>query len=167
MAIRNALADIRTMNALFTAAENAATELGDEQPGAEHLLLAALDLDDASARAAFDAVNVTPDEVRSALVQVHAAALRAVGIEAATVDQLGSPGSSRPLTGPYRSTGSAQDLFQGARRLSASDKPSLLRAGHIVIVAAEAEYGTVARLIDLLEIDRAHLTEAARAAIAS
>lgn len=62
MAIKNALADIRTMKALFTAAENEATALGDEQPGAEHLFLAALTLDDASARSALATLGVTTDQ---------------------------------------------------------------------------------------------------------
>jgi ATP-dependent Clp protease ATP-binding subunit ClpA len=167
MAIRNALADIRTMKALFTAAENEATALGDEQPGAEHLFLAALTLDDASARSALATLGVTTDQVRSAIARVHATALGAIGVDAGTDGMLGRPGSPRPLTGLYRSTGSAQDLFQRARRLSAVDKPATLRAGHIAIAAAEAEHGTVARLLELLDIDPARLAGAARAAVAS
>lgn len=165
MALRNALADIRTMKALFTAAEKEAAALGDEQPGAEHLFLAALTLDDASARSALATVGATTEEVRSAIVNVHASALSAVGVDSETVGVLDESGSSRPLTGPYRSTGSAQDLFQRARRLSASGKPALLRAGHIAMAAAEAERGTLARLFELLDIDRARLAEAARAAV--
>ena len=167
MAIRNALADIRTMKTLFTAAENEANAMGDEQPGAEHLFLAALTLDDASARSALATLGVTTDQVRSAIARVHATALGAIGVDAGTDGMLGRPGSPRPLTGPYRSTGSAQDLFQRARRLSAADKPATLRAGHIAIAAAEAEHGTVARLLELLDIDPARLAGAARAAVAS
>jgi ATP-dependent Clp protease ATP-binding subunit ClpA len=166
MAIRNALADIRTMKALFTAAENEATALGDEQPGAEHLFLAALTLDDASARSALATLGVTADQVRSAIVRVHATALDAIGVDAGT-DGVLRPSGTRPLTGPYRTTGSAQDLFQRARRLSAADKPAMLRAGHIAIAATEAEHGTVARLLELLDIDRERLAAAARAAVAS
>lgn len=167
MAIRNALADIRTMKALFTAAENEATALGDEQPGAEHLFLAALTLDDASARSALATLGVTAEEVRSAIVRVHATALDAIGVDGGTDRVPGQPDSSRPLTGPYRSTGSARDLFQRARRLSAADKPAKLRAGHVAIAAAEAQHGTLARLLDLLSIDRSRLAGAARVAVAS
>ena len=167
MAIKSALADIRTMKALFTAAENEATALGDEQPGAEHLFLAALTLDDDSARSALATLGVTTDQVRSAIARVHATALGAIGVDAGTDGMLGRAGSPRPLTGLYRSTGAAQDLFQRARRLSAADKPARLRAAHVVIAAAEAEHGTVARLLQLLDIDRARLRHAARAAVAS
>lgn len=167
MAIRTALADIRTMKALFAAAEHEAAALGDEQPGAEHLLLAALTLDEDSARSAFAALGVTAEQVRSAIGQVHASALGAVGIDAGADGVRGLSEPSRPLTGPYRSTGSAQDLFQRARRLSAVDKPAILRAGHIAIAAAEVEHGTVRRLLELLGVDRTRLTGAARAAMAA
>jgi ATP-dependent Clp protease ATP-binding subunit ClpA len=166
MAIRTALADIRTMKALFTAAEDEAAALGDEQPGAEHLLLAALTLDDHSARSAFAALGVTVEQVRSAIGQAHAAALSAAGIDAGMDGVRGLTEPSRPLTGLYRSSGSAQELFQRARRLSVADKPAALRAGHIAIAAAEAEHGTVARLLEPLGVDRTHLTGAARDAIA-
>jgi ATP-dependent Clp protease ATP-binding subunit ClpA len=164
MAIRNALADIRTMKALFTGAASEATALGDEQPGAEHLFLAALTLDDASARSGLATLGVTADQVRSTIVRVHGIALGAIGV--ATDGVVAPQGAARPLTGPYRSTGSAQDLFQRARRLSAADKPAMLRAGHIVMAAAEAEHGTLARVLELLDIDRARLAGAARAAMA-
>lgn len=166
MTIKNALADIRTMKTLFTTAENEAAALGDEQPGAEHLFLASLSLDDDSARSALAALGVTADQVRSGIVRVHAEALEALGLDVATASVLGRSGSSRPLTGPYRSTGSAQDLFQRARRLSAADTSAPLRAGHIAMAAAEAEHGTIVRLFELLDIDRARLASTARAAVA-
>jgi ATP-dependent Clp protease ATP-binding subunit ClpA len=166
MGFRNARADIRTMKALFITAENEAIALGDEQPGAEHLFLAALTLGDASARSALATLGVTPDQVRAAIARVHATALRAIGVDAGPDGMLGQPGSPRRLTGPYQSTGSAQDLFQRARRLSAADKPATLRAGHIVIAATEVEHGTVSLLLELLDVDRARLAVAARAAVA-
>lgn len=165
MAIRNALADIRTMNALFTAAENEATALGDEQPGDEHLFLAALTLDDASARRALSGLGASADDVRSAIAKVHAAALETVGIDARDDDLPEGPGAARPLRGIYRSTGSLQDMFQEARVLSTADKPSMFRTAHIAIAAATREHGTLARALALLGIDRALLAEAARAEV--
>ena len=167
MAFRTALADIRTMKELFTAAEREAAALGDEQPGAEHLFLAALTLDDQSARSALATLEVTADQVRAGIARVHATALGSVGIDGAADGLSGNSGSPRSLTGVYRSTGSAQDLFQRARRLAAADKPATLRAAYIVMAAAEVEHGTVARLFDLLGIDRERLAGAARAAVAA
>ena len=82
MGIRQAIADIRIMNALFTAAEQEAAELGDEVPGAEHLVLAVLALPDDSARRAFATFDVTAADVRTAITQTHTLALRSVGIDA-------------------------------------------------------------------------------------
>jgi ATP-dependent Clp protease ATP-binding subunit ClpA len=166
MAIRNAVADIRTMKTLFSAAENEAAGLGDQQPGAEHLFLAALTLDDVSARSVLATLGVTTDDVRSAINGVHATALSTIGVDTATAGLLSGTGSFRPSRGPYRSAGSAQELFQRARRLSAADRRSLLKAGHIALAAADTEHGTLARVLDSLDIDRARLGEAARAALA-
>jgi ATP-dependent Clp protease ATP-binding subunit ClpA len=167
MAIRNALADIRTMNALFTAAENEAIALGDEQPGDEHLFLAALTLDDASARTALSGLGASADDVRSAIAKVHTTALDSVGIDGGDDGLPDGPRVARPTAGLYRSTGSLQDMFQEARRLAATDKPSMLRTAHIAIAAAKREHGTIARVLVPLGIDRARLAEAAHAEVVS
>ena len=121
------------------------------------LCLAALTLDDPSARTALAAQGAGVEDVRSAIAKVHAAVLGALGIDAGDDGLPDRPGPSRPAVGPYRSTGSLQDTFQEARRLSAADRPSALRTGHIAIAAAGREHGTVARVLDLLGIDRARL----------
>ena len=64
--LRRARADLTTMNALFPAAERIAHGDGIDQPGAEHLLLAALDLDD----------GARPNSVRGA-----ASRARSVGVD--------------------------------------------------------------------------------------
>lgn len=78
---RKPLDDIRTMNTLFPRAEAIAHEMGESEPAAEHLLLAALELPDGSARRAFEGVGADPDRFRTALEEHHGAALRAVGVE--------------------------------------------------------------------------------------
>ncbi|MGZ8476106.1 MAG: Clp protease N-terminal domain-containing protein, partial [Candidatus Limnocylindria bacterium] len=45
---------MRTIKKLLTDAEVEARAMGEAEPGAEHLLLAALDLPDGSARRAFE-----------------------------------------------------------------------------------------------------------------
>jgi ClpA/ClpB-like protein len=51
-------------------------------PGAEHLLLAALELPDGTARRAFERVGADPNALRQAIEEQHAEALCAVGIDA-------------------------------------------------------------------------------------
>lgn len=130
--------DVTTIAALLTAAEREAAELGDEQPGAEHLLVAALDLDESTV-----ALGVTANDARAAIRAVHA---RALGADLALTP------SARPLAGAYRSTNSLQEVFQRTRVLS---KGTRLTGMHVVRAAAEREHGTVALVIDELGILRA------------
>jgi len=142
----NAIQDIRTINALLTEAEQQALALGESKPAAEHLVLAALLLDEGSARAL---LGVDADKFRAALVSTHAAALASLGMPA--------PGALPPATankGVYRSEQSAQDVFQRARVLAKQDRPRGLKGSHIVRAAAEREHGTVARVLATLGIDR-------------
>ena len=60
MSLRTAVADARLIAALLTTAETEARALGDAEPGAEHLLLAALLVDDPSAR---DTVRQVADPI--------------------------------------------------------------------------------------------------------
>lgn len=128
---------VATIAALMTSAEQEAAALGDEQPGAEHLLLAAAGLDDSTA-----AIGVTPASVRAAIVAVHARALGA---------DVELPVSTRPLRGVYRAADSLKEVFQRTRALS---KGEPLTALHVLRAAAERRHGTVALVIDELGIDR-------------
>ena len=171
MGIRQAIADIRIMNALFTTAEQEAVALGDEVPGAEHLLLAVLAVPDDSARRAFATFDVAAADLRTAITQTHTLALRSVGIDAAEPGPA-APGPAEPgptPTGPYRSTGSLQDVFQRAVALSKEGpgRGHTLRSAHVVQAAAEVEHGTVSRVLRQLGVDRSDLQEAARQAIAA
>ncbi|TFC07078.1 ATP-dependent Clp protease ATP-binding subunit [Cryobacterium adonitolivorans] len=164
MGIRQAIADIRIMNALFTTAEQEAAALGDEMPGAEHLLLAVLALPDDSARRAFATFDVTAADVRTAITQTHTLALRSVGIDAA---EAGPTEPSPPRAGPYRSAGSLQEVFQRAVALSkeGAGRGHTLSSAHVVWAAAEVEHGTVSRVLRQLGVDARDLQKAAREAI--
>lgn len=142
------LRDMRTINELLTKAEQQATSLGDTAPGAEHLVLAALLLEESSAR---DLLGVSADQFREAIVESHADALAAMGIS--TNDARLSPVS--PPSGVYRSEESAQDVFQRARVLAKHGDG--LKGAHIIQAAAERQHGTVARVLKKLGIDRESL----------
>lgn len=76
MSPRRPFADIKTMSTLFPAAERAALAMGESEPGAEHLILAALDLPDGSAARAFERVGADPLGFREAVAAQHEQALR-------------------------------------------------------------------------------------------
>lgn len=134
--------DATTIASLLTAAEREAAALGDEQPGAEHLLVAALDLDDSTS-----GLGVTADDARAAIRMVHS---RALGADVPLTP------SKRPLAGLFRSSNSLQQVFQRTRVLSKRER---LTGMHVVRAAAERERGTIALVIDELGIDRAELAK--------
>lgn len=155
--LRRARADLATMNALFPAAERIAHDDGVEQPGAEHLLLAALELDDI-ATSALRTVSVDQAELRAAIVAQHEGALRAIGVVAddnAISVALPTGGDPR---GPYRSQGSMQTAFRRAVELAKRDK-SPLNSGHLLLAVMDAEHGTVDRALRHLGIDPAMLRD--------
>ena len=79
----NKLAEMATIKEVLTSAESLAHEMGDKEPGSEHLLLAAIDMQDGLARRAFEQIGADPDDFATAIVRQHEAALAAAGIEAA------------------------------------------------------------------------------------
>ncbi|MFF7244865.1 Clp protease N-terminal domain-containing protein [Embleya sp. NPDC008237] len=164
MGIRSAIHDMGAMKRLFTAAEEEARALGEESPGPEHLLLAALTLPDDSARTALagSGAGAGIEDVRRALAETHAAALRSVGIDA---DALPAAPPAPAPRGPYRATGSANEVFQRAVAIAKAERPGKLRTAHVLIAVAELEHGTAARVLRNLEIDRPTLIAAARASV--
>ncbi len=145
------ISDVRMIASLLDEAEQQAVALGESKPQAEHLVLAALLLEDDSARSL---LGVDAEQFRDALVSSHAAALASFGIEP-------TGGDLPPTTvraGVYHSGQSAQEVFQRARVLAKQDRPRGLKGSHIVRAAAEREHGTVARVLATLGIDREALT---------
>lgn len=166
MSIRNGIGDIRFMNALFTTAEKEAQDLGDDLPGAEHLLLAALTLPDDSGRRALTSCAATIDDLRGAIAAAHADSLRFAGVAPEDADLPGAASVRKPA-GPFQSSGTAQLVFQRAVALSKLDRPASLRSAHIVLAVAELEHGTSSRVLRRLGVDPAVLQRAAREAMAS
>lgn len=147
------------MKQLFTLAETEAQRTGEAEPGAEHLLLAAVELPDGSARRAFERVGVSPAALREAIASQHADALRTVGIEAPT-HASDAPSASQPR-GPYRSKGSAQTLFQRVTELVRSEHSQLYGAW-FVLAATETDHGTTARALRRLGVEPDDLARAAK-----
>ncbi len=161
MSPRRPFADIATMNTLFPAAESEALAMGESEPGAEHLVIAALGLPDGSAARAFERVGADPDDFKKAVAAQHDEALRSVGI--AVPDQLASEGVRPPTKrrGVFRSKGSSQQVFRRVVKLVRKEKSQIYGA-YIVMVAAEMNEGTVVRALEHMGIAPAALALAAR-----
>jgi ATP-dependent Clp protease ATP-binding subunit ClpA len=160
MGVTDALQDMGTIKRLLTQAEIEARAVGDAVPGAEHLVLAATALPDRTADRALQCVGIGAQQLRAAISEVHAVALADLGL------QDGSNATTElvaPVSGVFRSTPQAQQVFQRAVALSKSTMPSRLRGAHIVAAACDLERGTLARALTALGVDRDRLREAAHA----
>lgn len=164
--LRRARADLTLMNVLLPAAERLARDEGIDQPGAEHLLLAAVDLPDGVAATALREAGVEPDDLSAAVAAQHDEALRSVGIVADdNAISASLPSAPRPA-GAYRAQGSLQTAFQHAVALAKADRTSV-NSGHVLLATTEAEHGTVARALEHLGVDRALLRSAAHTLLAT
>jgi ATP-dependent Clp protease ATP-binding subunit ClpA len=152
--------DIRTISRLLKAAESEAQREGAERPGPEHLVLAAFDLPDQTARRALEELGITPGDLRSAVADAHADALRSIGVDAAPDPTLPP---APPPTGPYRLTDPGQQVFQTAVGL-AKHESTALNGAHVLAAACALQYGTFPRAIAALGVDRDNLRSAANAA---
>ena len=163
--ITRRFADMGVIKDLCLGAERHA--LADEQqaPGAEHFLLAALDLPDGRARRVFERVNADPAEVRSAIARQHGDALRSVGLSSEAVGQVMA--EQRPLNrraGPYDAAASGQAVMQALARREDSGRTPLSGAD-VVAVIASMRQGVAARAIRTMGIDPDDLGAAAEAEI--
>ncbi len=162
--LRRRIEAMKSIKDLLSGAEDIARREGSAQPAAEHLLLAALDLPDGTARAALARVGVSAEALGAAIRAQHGAALESVGVivdQDAIAASLPEPG---PATGVYRSEASARDLFQRAASDARAGGGRLVGA-HVVRAAATLERGTVARTLQHLGVDREALLAAATAEI--
>lgn len=165
MFFSRARADIATMNVLLPAAERLAHAQGEQVPAAEHLLVAALDLPDGGARRALRAAEVDPDALADAVASVHADALSSVGVvvDTAALDAA-LPDPTSPH-GVYRSSDSAQQLFQRATAAAKARKQPLTSTD-VLLAATELERGVVPRAFEKLGTTRSAVAAAADAELA-
>jgi hypothetical protein len=153
---------MRTIAALLTGAERIARELGEAEPGAEHLLLSALELPDGSGARAAAAAGIDAAGLRAALVDEQAAALAAVGVPREQAEALAVPQpigeAGRPIL--YAAAPAARELFRAAGDRARAERRRLVGA-HVVAAACDLERGTLARALDRIGVDRALLRRTA------
>lgn len=157
MKLKNPLKDVRTIRTLLEGAEREAQAEGEDRAGAEHLLLSALALPDGTARRAFEHAGSDPDALRAAIADVHADALRGIGIEPpgdTTLPVVSQPGAS----GPMRTGATCQAAFQRATELS---RPGHLLGAHVVLAVTEQTEGVTPRALRAAGVDRDALAAAA------
>lgn len=144
---KSKLNNISTIKLLCERAETYALQDQQREPGAEHFLLAALDLPDGTARLVFEQTGVEPDAVRAAIERQYADALRAIGLKADTPAD--TPMSANP--GIYQAASSGREIMQ---ELAATRKDhSPLLGAHVVGIVAGMSHGVAARALRTLGVD--------------
>jgi ATP-dependent Clp protease ATP-binding subunit ClpA len=153
--VKSKLADIGVIKFLSETAEAYALQDQQREPGAEHLLLAALDLPDGAARRAFEQAGASPDGLKAAIQKQYDDGLGSLGLKA------DSP-LSTPMTanaGVYRAAASGQDVMQKLAALKKGRTP--LNGAHVVSVIAGLSEGVAARALRILDVDLSRLKAAA------
>ena len=148
--------DMGTIKLLCEAAERIANAEQQKAPGAEHFVLAALELPDGSAARVFRKLDLTADTFHEALRDMHRAALKAAGVNEAEV--LNSEQSVPPLAQPgdiYRAAPSGEAVLKGLSALRKRGVTGPLIGVHVLEVVAAMQHGPTARAFGLLGRDPA------------
>lgn len=155
--------DIRVIRKLCLNAERHANADGQEAPGLEHFVLAAIDLPDGTARRTFQRLGADPGIFRSAIAKQYNTALENVGIDATQLAAMhGNAEGILPGGKIFRSQPQVQAFMQqlASRQREGSDG-SLLGA-HVIEAIASFQHGVASRTFAAMGIDRKALMEAAR-----
>ena len=160
-ALQRRLKDMGTLKSLCLQAEAHALADHQRQPGAEHFLLAALDLPDGAAGRAFARLHADPARLRRAITQQYGEALASVGVDPAHADTLEPP--ARPMR-LYDAAASGQAVLKA---LAARKQGTPLLSGHVVAVVAELQQGVAPRSLRAMGIDPAALKSAALAEVSA
>lgn len=137
------------MKRLFAVAEHKADRDGEPAPGPEHLLLAAVDLDDGVAREVLGKEGVAVDALADAVARARD------GRQAEDTDE------TIRHAGVFIMTEPAQEAFQAAGRYSRSDKVPL-NSGHVLAGVTTLDRGAAVSALRSLGVDRSALHAAAR-----
>lgn len=153
------LIDMATIRALLEAAEREAAAMGELDPGAEHVVLAALGLPDGTAADVLAELGLDATGLRAAIEQVHADALAAVGISEPPTP---SPPAGPTNRGVYRSKGSTRDLLTATADAKKALRTKRLTSAHVLIGASTLEHGTLPAALQHLGIEAATLRTTAQ-----
>lgn len=155
--IKSKLNDMGTIKRLCERAEAHALNDQQREPGAEHFLLAALDLPDGTARLAFERVGVEPDALQAAIERQYGDALRSIGLTADAPDEAST--SANP--GAYQAAPSGQAVMQELTATRKDHAPLL--GAHVVGIVAGMSQGVAPRALRALGVDPAALKSTADA----
>lgn len=156
--IRSKFHDVGTIKRLCERAEAHALHDQQREPGAEHFLLAALDLPDGTARLAFARAGGEPDALKTAIERQYGDALLSIGL---TADTSTVPVSAYP--GVYHAAPSGQAVMRELAEVRRDHAPLL--GAHVVSIVAGLSQGVVPRALRALGVDPVSLKSSADAIV--
>lgn len=158
--IKQRINDVRTVAALCNAAEQHALARGEDAPGAEHFVMAALRLPEGSARRALQRVGGTPEGFDAAVLAQYREALQGVGVPADVAGLGGDAADRLPAKGGlYRAKPSGQALIEAMVRRPNAPPP--LRGAHVLSAVGSVPRGVLARSLRHMGIEPDALVKAA------
>ena len=170
--IRQRLSDAKTLKALCFGAEQQANHQGQQQPGAEHFVQAALGLPDGTALQVFQQLGITAEAFDAAIESQYRSALATLGLAVDGMADLCPPRPVPTAQGPYRAQASGQALMAVLTRevmksAQQRDAAAPLLAAHVLLAASAAQHGVCARSFQALGVSPGQLAAAATAVLAS
>lgn len=156
--LKRRIGDMRVIRSLCLHAEAHARRDGLREPGAEHFLLASLDLPDGTARRAFERVGGTHDSLAAAIVAEHARALGEIGLDMQADLE---PEALGPAHGLYRATPPGREVMRQLAATRRIGDPTPLVGAHVVAAVAALPRGVAARALRTMRIDHEALRRAA------
>ncbi|MBB4051697.1 ATP-dependent Clp protease ATP-binding subunit ClpA [Devosia subaequoris] len=141
----------QTIKTLCERAEAHALRDQQQEPGAEHFLLAALELEDDTARLAFSRAGAIPDGLHSAIEQQYSEALSSLGLPIGVTDRPTVSVASPAPNGVFSASVSGQDVMQELAKTRARHSPLL--GSHIVAIVASMPHGVAARALRSMGVD--------------
>lgn len=148
--VRRRFGDAKTLKTLCLEAERHARAEGRPDPGAEHFLLAALELPDGTARRVFERLGADPSALRAAIDRQYREALAGVGVEASLLDGEPEPALPPPPPSLYRASPSGQVVVQALARRR-EDGP--LQGVHVLAVVAGMKQGVAVRALRAMGLE--------------
>jgi ATP-dependent Clp protease ATP-binding subunit ClpA len=149
--------DMKNISVLCQEAEKYAHINGEEKPGAEHFLMAALQLPDGSAKRVFDRLDIDPLDINQAIKAQHVDALHNTGLDDESIAKnLEYTEITNPKLKLFDTTPSGQAVLQNLYQLNKKRKTPLIGA-HVLEVIASMKYGIAARTLTAMGIDNVML----------
>lgn len=149
-----------TIKKLILGADAQAHRRGEDEPGAEHYLLSALELPDGSARRVFERIGVDPSGLQQAIQEQYRSALDLIGVDDNGMIDDSDPVISNQLL--HQSKPSGQAVMKKLYELKKGDKDAPLIGAHVVAVIAAMEHGVAVRAFNTMGVDQRELSTAAQ-----